>query len=162
MAEIVRERDGLGEVLVEAQLPRDRARDLRHLERVRQPRAIVVALVEDEHLRLVGETPEGGGMQDAVAVALEGAARRASASAPAAATRHRACRGVGRARPRRAKRLAIVGRPVLIDCCSHGRPSRSCRAGAGFDLAPIALIFLRSDSGTLQAPRTLRDPETVQ
>ena len=81
MAEIVGQRQRLGQVLVEAQLARDGAGDLRHLQRVRQPRAVVVALVEHEHLRLVGEPPEGRRMQDAVAVALERAARRALGSA---------------------------------------------------------------------------------
>ena len=100
VAEIVRERDRLGEILVEAQLARDRARDLRHLERVRQPRAVVIALVEDEHLRLVGQTAEGGRVQHAVAVALEGAAGRAlGLGVQAAAARNRA-RGIGARRTR--------------------------------------------------------------
>jgi hypothetical protein len=50
---------------------RDRARDLRDLERVRHARAVVVALGGDEHLRLVLQAPEGLGVDDAVAVALE-------------------------------------------------------------------------------------------
>ena len=57
----------------------ERARDLRDLDRVGQARAEMVALVVDEHLRLVGEAAEGGGMDDAVAVALE--SRRGSATA---------------------------------------------------------------------------------
>ena len=48
------------------------AADLRHLDRVRQPVAVVVALVVDEDLRLVFEPAEGGRVDDAVAVALEG------------------------------------------------------------------------------------------
>ena len=44
VTEVVSERDRFGQVLVQAQRPRDRARDLRDLERVRQPRAVVVAL----------------------------------------------------------------------------------------------------------------------
>ena len=43
MAEVVAEADRLGEVLVERQRPRDGARDRGHLERVREPRAVVVA-----------------------------------------------------------------------------------------------------------------------
>src|SRR5580765_4013196 len=51
-------------------------RDLRHLERMGEARPVVVALVIDEDLRLVLEPPERGRMDDAVAVALERAARR--------------------------------------------------------------------------------------
>jgi hypothetical protein len=54
MAEIVRQRQGLREVVVEAELARDGACDLGDLERMRQPRPVVIALVEQEHLRLVG------------------------------------------------------------------------------------------------------------
>src|SRR3546814_12698181 len=55
----------------------DRARVLRHLGRVGQPRAVVIALVVDEDLGLVLQPPEGAGMDDAVAVALKAGARRA-------------------------------------------------------------------------------------
>ena len=43
----------------------------RRLERVREPRAVVVALGRDEHLRLVLEAPERLRVHDPVAVALE-------------------------------------------------------------------------------------------
>ena len=76
VAEVVRQRQRLGQVLVEPQRAGQRAGDLRHLDRVGQPRAVVVALVVDEDLRLVLQAAEGGGMDDAVAVALERAARR--------------------------------------------------------------------------------------
>ena len=72
VAQVVRQRQRLGQVLVEPQHAGDGAGDLRHLQAVGQPRAVVVALVEHEHLRLVGQAPEGGGVHDAVAVALEG------------------------------------------------------------------------------------------
>src|SRR5690606_16015850 len=55
----------------------ERAGDLRHLDRVRQPRAVMVAVLGDEDLRLVLQPPEGGRVDDAVAVALEFGARRA-------------------------------------------------------------------------------------
>ena len=74
MAEIVRERQRLGQVLVEAERARERAGDLGNLERMGQPGAEMVALVEDEHLGLVGEPAEGAGVDDAVAVAAEGVA----------------------------------------------------------------------------------------
>ena len=68
--EVVAEPDGLGEVLVEAQRPRDRAGDLRDLDRVGQPRAVVVALRCHEDLGLVLEPPERLAVHDAVAIAL--------------------------------------------------------------------------------------------
>ncbi len=77
VAEIVGQRQRLGEILVERQRAGDAARDLRHLEAVGEPRAVMVALVIDEDLGLVLQAAEGGGMDDAVAVALERRARRA-------------------------------------------------------------------------------------
>ena len=77
MAEIVRQRQRLGEILVEAERARDRARDLLHFQGMRQPRPVMIALVENEDLGLVLEPPERGGMDDAVAVAPEIVARRA-------------------------------------------------------------------------------------
>jgi hypothetical protein len=71
VAEIVGERERLGQFRVEPERASDRARDLRHLDRMGEPRAVVVALVLDEHLRLVLEPPEGRGMDDPVTVALE-------------------------------------------------------------------------------------------
>jgi len=57
--EVVREGDRLGEVLVQVECARDRARDLRDLDRVREARPVVVALGRDEDLRLVLEAAEG-------------------------------------------------------------------------------------------------------
>ena len=71
------QRHRLGQILVAAQRPRQRAGDLRHLDRMGQPGAVVVALVGDEDLRLVLQPAEGGRMDDAVAVALERRAGRA-------------------------------------------------------------------------------------
>ena len=73
VAAVVAECDGLGQVDVEAAGPRDGRGDLRHLEGVGQTRALVV-LGEHEDLRLAGQAAEGGGVQDAVAVALEAGA----------------------------------------------------------------------------------------
>ena len=121
MTEIVGKRDGFGEILIEAQLARHGAGDLRHLQRVGQARAIVVALVEDEHLRLVGEPPEGGRMQHPVAIALEGAARgalRLRVEAPAA--RHGARRIGRRAALAGAEAGAIVGMATFLAAGSTG------------------------------------------
>ncbi len=139
VTEIVGKRDGFGEILIEAQLARHGACDLRHLERVRQARAVVVALVEDEHLRLVGEPPEGGRMQDAVAVALEGAARRAlglRVEAPAA--RHGARRIGRRASARRGARLrADSRRPSFSLAAVPWADSGSCRSLAAFEFGAL-------------------------
>jgi hypothetical protein len=75
--EIMAEPDRLREVLVEPQRTRHGARDLRRLERVREPRAVVIPLRRDEHLRLVLEPAEGLAVNDPVAVALEGGAQPA-------------------------------------------------------------------------------------
>ena len=45
MAEIVRQRQRLGQILVEPQRAGERARDLRHFQRVGEPGAVMVALV---------------------------------------------------------------------------------------------------------------------
>ena len=87
MAEIVRERQRLGEVLVEPERARERAGDLGDLQGMGQPGAVMVALVEDEHLRLVRQPAERRRMDDAVAVAPEvvAAALAGSGMEPAAA-----------------------------------------------------------------------------
>src|SRR3546814_7983890 len=64
------ERDGFRQILVEAERATDRAGDLRHLDAVREPRPVIVALMLDEDLRLVLEAPERRGMDDPIAVAL--------------------------------------------------------------------------------------------
>ena len=97
MAEIVRQRERLGEILVETERPRERARDLLHFQGVRQPRPVMIALVEDEDLGLVFEPAEGGGMDDAVAVAPEIVAASGS-------------RGSGTSRPRLIGRDRGIGR----------------------------------------------------
>ena len=58
MPQVVRQRNGFGEVFVEAQRARDAAGDLRHFKRVRQPRAKKIALVINEDLSLVFKAPE--------------------------------------------------------------------------------------------------------
>src|SRR4249920_3323604 len=90
MAEIVRQRDRLDEILVQPQVACDRARDLCDLQRMRQAGAEQVAFVIDEDLRLVFEAPERRGMDDAVTVARElGAAGRTRLGV---AARPRGCR----------------------------------------------------------------------
>ena len=77
VSEIVAEGDGLREIVVEPERPGESAGDLGHLDRMGESRSEMIALVIDEDLRLVGETPEGRRMDDPVPVALEfGAGRR--------------------------------------------------------------------------------------
>ena len=71
VAEVVAERDRFGELLVQLQHLRDRPRDLRDLERVRQPRAVVIAGRREEYLRLVLEPAERLRVHDAIAIALK-------------------------------------------------------------------------------------------
>ena len=71
MAEVVRQRQRLGQILVEAQgAAMDRAICATSMA-MGQARAVVIAFVRDEDLGLVLQAPERGGMDDAVAVALE-------------------------------------------------------------------------------------------
>ena len=77
VAEIVGERQRLGQILIDMKRAGDGAGDLRHFEAVGQPRAVMVAFVIDEDLRLVIQAAEGGRVQDAVAVAPVRRARRA-------------------------------------------------------------------------------------
>ena len=68
------------------ELAGDGPADLGDFERVRQPGAVVVVGLGDEHLRLVHEPAKGGGVDDAVAVALvERAIRMRRLGVPAAA-----------------------------------------------------------------------------
>ena len=76
VAEVVRQGQRLGQILVEPKRAGQRAGDLADLDRVGQPGAEMIALVIDEDLGLVLEPAEGGGMDDPVAVALELAAGR--------------------------------------------------------------------------------------
>src|SRR5262249_8003871 len=69
--QIVRQSDCLREILVQAQSARDGASYLCYFQAVRQARAKVVAFVIDENLGLVLQAAEGGGVDDAIAVALE-------------------------------------------------------------------------------------------
>ena len=111
MTEIVGKRQRLGEILVEAERAGERAGDLRHFEGVGEPRAVVVALVEDEDLRLVLEPAEGGRVDDAVAVAAE---RRCGF-----------CSGLRMEPPAALRRIARVGRARACGIDRHGSARRS-------------------------------------
>ena len=75
VAAIVAESDCLGEGGVQSERACDRGGYLSDFEGVREASALMV-VGEDEHLGLAGQTPEGAGMQDAVAIAFEARAPR--------------------------------------------------------------------------------------
>ena len=104
VAQVVPERDGFGQFLVEPQDLGDAPGDLRHLERVREPCPVVVAGGREKHLRLVLETPERLAVDDAIPVALKGGLMASSAS--------------GRRRPRESALLAASGARMSRSRCS--------------------------------------------
>ena len=107
MAEIVRQSQRLGQILVKVKRAGERACHLRHFERVGQARPVVIALVEHEDLRLVLEAAKGRRMDDAVAIAAERVAVFA---------------GGLRVKPAPAfVRIARVARPAR--CAVHGHQS---------------------------------------
>src|SRR5690606_23677665 len=96
VAQVVRQRNSLDQVFVEPQRTRDAAPELRHFQRMREAGAEQVALVVEEHLRLVDQAAKRGGMNDAVAVALEGGTRRGLRLEKAAPAAVRGVAGIGR------------------------------------------------------------------
>src|SRR5690606_35538574 len=107
VAEVVGQRDRLGQVLVEAQGAGDARGHLRDLEGVRQARPVVVALVVHEHLGLVLQAPERARVQHAVPVLLESGAVAALALRGHAPARLGGEAGVPR------QRLALVPLELL-------------------------------------------------
>ena len=77
VAEVVGQGQGFGQIFVKAKDAGDRPCDLGNFNGVGEPGAVVVALVIHENLGFMLQPPEGGGMDDAVPVALESRARRA-------------------------------------------------------------------------------------
>ena len=109
MTEVMGERECLGEVFVEPESARNRARDLGDFESMGEPGAVMIAFVKHEHLGLVGQPPERRRVDDAVAVAPVGAARaarRLGMAAPAARVRIGRKGGAGTGRLDRHESLA--------------------------------------------------------
>ena len=90
--EVVRECDRFGQLLVEPQHLRDRPRDLRHLERMGQAGAVVVARRREKHLGLVLQPAERLRVDDTVAIALKRRPDRVVRFGPQAAPAVRALR----------------------------------------------------------------------
>ena len=76
MADVVGQGQRLDQIFVESQRPGERSGDARHLQRVREAAAVIVSMVAGEDLGLVGEPSEGGRVDDAITIALVGAAKR--------------------------------------------------------------------------------------
>ena len=131
VAEVVAERRSpRSRSSLSAQRARDGARDPARLERVREARAVVVALGRDEHLRLVLEPAERLGVDDPVAVALERRAQRR-----VRLRRERAAPGTSASRagsvaqppvqPYGCGNRWLLLRPSRSDCLSRGGGSRA-------------------------------------
>ena len=71
MAEVMRQGEGFGKVLIQTEAGSERPGDLRHFQGVREAVPKVIGHSGREDLGLIFETPEGTGMHDAVAVPLE-------------------------------------------------------------------------------------------
>src|SRR5919201_621428 len=114
MAEIVPEPDRLGQILVQPQRARDAAGDAGRLQRVRQPRPVVVAGRVDEDLRLVLQPAERLRVDDPIAVALERRAQPAFLPRLGAPARLVGAYGERREQPLLVlanRRLESLGRP---------------------------------------------------
>ena len=96
MPQVMRQRNRFHQVLVQPQRTCDRSSQLRDFQRVGHPGAEQVPFMVEEHLRLVDQPAERGGMDDAVAVALELGARRRGLLRMAATAGLRRVTGVGR------------------------------------------------------------------
>ena len=72
MAQIMRKRQRLGQILIQAQKSRDGPRNLRHFNGMGQARAEMITFVIDKHLRLVLQAPKGRGVDDTVPIPLKG------------------------------------------------------------------------------------------
>ena len=71
VSQVVRQRQGFGQVFVQLESPGNRSRNLSGLEGVCQAGSVMVALVIDEDLSFVLETPKSGGVNDPIAIALK-------------------------------------------------------------------------------------------
>jgi hypothetical protein len=108
MPDVVRQREGLAQRLVQRQRVPEAAGDLAHLEAVGQARAVLVAFPVDEDLRLVHQPAERRAMDDAVPIALEARAELVLALAVPPTPRARAEGRPRRQLPRLARLLGAA------------------------------------------------------
>ena len=113
MPQVMTKRDRLGQVFVQAERAGNGTGDLRHLQRMRQARAEMVAAGIDEDLRLMFQPAEGLAVDDAVAVMLPDRAQAVRRFRPLPAAAGMAVRGPG------CKKLILPGCPV---CGQSRRP----------------------------------------
>src|SRR6201992_4283937 len=113
VAEVVAEPDRLGEVLVQPESAGDGAGDPTGLERVAEAGPGVIALGGDGDLGLVLQPAEGLGVDDPVAVALEGRAQRAVGLGRGALGRVGARRVLG-------EELVLPGADAVLECEGGG------------------------------------------
>ena len=122
---VVTEADRLDEILVQAQGPCDDPRDRGRLERVRHPRAVVIAVGIDEDLRLPLEPTERLRMHEAIAVALKRRAHTARLLGHDAALASR----TSERQAARARHPHALSRAPRIPLCSCPQPQGRCGAG---------------------------------
>jgi hypothetical protein len=122
MADIVGEAERLGQILVEAERAGDGPADLRDLEAVGQADPIMIAVGRDEDLGLVPQPAERDGVDDPVAVALEGVARAAARPIVLGVTTTRAGQRIRREMSERTPwRASAPGRWSGRSRCGRGR-----------------------------------------
>ncbi len=123
MPQVVRQRDGFGQVFGQPQAARQRARDLGDFQAVGQAGAEQVAFMVHEDLGFVFQAPERAGMDDAIAVALE--------------FRPIFRRGLGVGPPARLRRVGCIGsqffhlqhRLQRVYCVVRARTARTASSG---------------------------------
>ena len=69
--QIVGQRDGFGQILIETQNAGNGPGDLRHFQRMGQPGAVVIPLMVHKNLRFVFQTAKSAGMNDTVTIPLK-------------------------------------------------------------------------------------------
>ena len=74
MAEIMRQRYRLSQIVIKSQLTADGTGNLRHFKRMGQPGAEIITFMIDKHLGFVLESPERGTVNDPVTVTLKSVA----------------------------------------------------------------------------------------
>ncbi len=121
---VVAERDRFGQLLVQLQHLGDRARDLRHLERVRQTCPVVIAGRGEEHLRLVLQPPERLAVDDAIPIVLKRRPHIVFGLGPETAAR------VGALGRLRRQRLPLALLEAFTDGGQRCPPGSSCRGRA--------------------------------
>jgi hypothetical protein len=118
--EVVRQGDGLDQILVQAQAVCHRATELGHLQGMGQAGPEQIAFVVEEDLGLVNQPAKRRAVDDPIPVALKRSSRRRwrLVDAPASA-------GAGMARPRRQACISIAGHEATHARHLNRAPGRS-------------------------------------